>query len=238
MSSPPTGARLDLQVWCVELDVDAAALDAALPRLSADERTWADRLRQPAHRRQFVVTRAALRSVLGAALGAPPETVEIEADDRGKPRLVAGGLHFNLSHAGGLALIAVCADHPVGVDVEQVGRDVSELDDIARTYFSASEQSAYFALTPVDRMDAFYRVWTRKEAVAKALGLGMSLAGPSFDVSLSITAPRLLRLGDDATPAPWSLIDLDLAGPYVGAAAIQATGLSLGLRQFEGLAPA
>lgn len=224
-SAGPT-RPLDVQVWRVALDVHAATFDAALGDLSADERAWADRLRQSAHRRQFVVTRAALRRVLGMTLSLPPKRVEIEADAHGKPRLVCGGLHFNLSHSGDLALIAVCRDHPVGIDVEQVGRDLGELNDIARIYFSMSEQAAYLALPPQERAAAFYRAWTRKEAVAKALGLGMSLPGPSFDVSLTADA-RLLRLGDDLAPQPWSLTDLDLPPTYAGALAVAATGLTL-----------
>jgi 4'-phosphopantetheinyl transferase len=225
MLQPPAGPSPDLRVWRVELDVGAAGVDAALAELSADERQWADRLRQPAHRRQFVVTRSALRRVLGSALGVAPKAVTLATGEHGKPRLALDDLHFNLSHSGDLALIAVCRDHAVGVDVEQVGRGLSELDDIARLYFSSAEQAAYFALPPPERAQAFYRVWTRKEAVAKALGLGMSLPGPSFDVSLA--EPRLLRLGEDAGPAPWSVIDLDLPPTYVGAVAVQAIGVSL-----------
>ncbi len=216
----------------MDLDVDAAAVEAALTNLSAEERRWADRPRQPHHRRQFIVTRAALRQVLSEALGVAPQAVALAAGEHGKPRLASGGLQFNLSHSGGLALIAVSTHHPVGVDVEQAGRGVGELDDMAGVYFSTQEQAAYFALPTADRSDAFFRCWTRKEAVAKALGLGMSLPGPSFAVSLPAADPHLLRLGDEAATG-WSLIDLDLPRGYVGALAVPAPGLGVIMRRLE-----
>lgn len=208
-----------MQVWIVPLDREPIAV---LDLLSVEERARADRLRHAGARRDFIVSRAALRRVLGALLGLPPQAVELDIGAHGKPRLAAGGPHFNLSHSGDLALIAVCADHAVGVDLEQTGRGLTQLDAIAEAYFSPTERAAYAALPAADRGRAFYRVWTRKEAVAKALGLGMALSGPSFDVSVTAGEPRLQRLGGATTTGEWTLIDLDLPPAYVGAAVVMA----------------
>ncbi|MHB8283789.1 MAG: 4'-phosphopantetheinyl transferase family protein [Caulobacteraceae bacterium] len=211
-------------VWTVDLR-QAAAIDVDV--LSSDERARADRMRHAAERRRFIVARVALRRLLGERLGLAPQAVRLVLGEHGKPRLDAGGPHFNLTHSGDLALIALCSNYPLGVDVEQAGQGLSALDDIASTYFSRAERAGYFALPPARRGQAFHRVWTRKEAVAKALGLGMALAGPSFDVSLEEGAPHLLRLGEDLSPTPWTLIDLDLPDGYFGAVAAPAAGLIL-----------
>lgn len=224
----------ELHVWtanlagCEPVSAEAAAM------LAPDERARADRLALTVERRRFVLARAALRRVLGGYLCMESSAVSLGVGAHGKPYLtMRHALHFNLSHTADLAVIAVCRRHPVGVDVEQMGRGLDELGDIARTYFSIREQAAYFALPRTKRAAAFYRGWTRKEAVAKALGLGMSLPGPSFDVSLGAGEPQLLRLGGDVQPARWSLIDLDLGQSHVGALAAPTTGLSLILRRLD-----
>jgi 4'-phosphopantetheinyl transferase len=83
----------------------------------------------------------------------------------GKPALAGERLQCNLSHAGDLALIAVTADRPVGVDLQDLvpGLDVAAL---ARRYFPAAEAQR------VARHGAgeFARLWARKEAVVKAAG--------------------------------------------------------------------
>jgi 4'-phosphopantetheinyl transferase len=229
-----TGDPPAVQVWQVDLDVDAAAVASALALLSSNERARADRLRRSEDRGRFVVSRAALRRILGDCLGVAPKGLSLAEGDFGKPYLaMTGAPQFNLSHSGDLALIAVCRDLAVGVDIEQTGRGLGELDAIVSGYFSTAERLAYAALPRSERARAFYRGWTRKEAVAKALGLGMSLPGPSFDVTLT-AEPSLLRLGGETAPMPWSLIDLDLRTGYSGALAAAASGVSLSMRLYEG----
>jgi 4'-phosphopantetheinyl transferase len=74
----------------------------------------------------------------------------------------------------------------VGVDIEAI-RPVREADAIAIQFFSPLEHAGYAALAPRDRLLGFFRVWTRKEAYVKALGVGFSMALERFDLSV---APR------------------------------------------------
>lgn len=106
-----------------------------------------------------------LRSVTGDRLP--------EYGPHGKPFL-PGGPHFSLSHSGRLAVLAV-SEAAVGVDVEKP-RPVSE--SVARRYFQPEEQS-WMAENPTDR---FFRLWTRKEAVLKCCGRGLSLSPADFCV--------------------------------------------------------
>lgn len=91
----------------------------------------------------------------------------------GKPML-PGGPQFSLSHAGTLAVLAVSAA-PVGVDVEKP-RPVSPT--VARRYFRPEEQM----WMETDPMPRFFYLWTRKEAVLKCCGRGLSLNPASFSV--------------------------------------------------------
>lgn len=130
------------------------------PLLSEDERARADRFRFESDRRHYINARGSLRRVLG--------DVRIEYGPKGKP-FVRGGPHFNVSHSGGMALIAICEKSEVGVDIELV-RDTP--------------------LANGGDLREFFERWTRMEALVKAIGEGLGVresvseAGWSFfDVS-------------------------------------------------------
>ena len=92
----------------------------------------------------------------------------IARDGAGKPHfLEQGAPHFSLSHAGGLAVAAVCEASAVGVDLE-VARDAAKEAAVAARYFTPSEQTIF-----AEHGD-FRALWTRKEARAKCLGTPLS----------------------------------------------------------------
>ena len=187
LSWPETGEPKALMpdavhVWAVPLDAGWA--DDESP-LSADERRRAELFRRPEARRRFVAARVGLRVILGRYLGRGPADVPIDLEPAGKPRLAAAGvgestLEFNLSHSGELALVAVADGGAVGVDVERL-RPVKRLEEIAVRFFSRREHDAILAAAPAGRPDAFLRCWTGKEAVLKAIGLGLGHPLDSFD---------------------------------------------------------
>lgn len=163
-------------------EADAAAC------LSDGERQRAARYRFAPHRRRFVVARARLRELLGARLGVPPEAVELAYGRHGKPalapRFARAGWHFNVSHSDELAVYALSRGPEVGVDVEAV-RPFPAMDRAAEQCFSPRELDAYRALGARERPLGFFRGWTRKEALLKALGLGLAAPPRPLDVSLS-----------------------------------------------------
>ncbi|HET9443381.1 MAG TPA: 4'-phosphopantetheinyl transferase superfamily protein [Acidimicrobiales bacterium] len=150
-------------------------LDALVATLGAGESGRWQRLRFPADRRRHLAARGWSRRVLGAALGLAPEAVPL-AHAPGKPVLEgpAGAVvHFNLSHAGDLAVIAV-ARQPVGIDVEPV--DAGHLlADAAGVFCTRAELARLDQLTAPGRADALVRWWTAKEACLKAVGSGLAV---------------------------------------------------------------
>lgn len=162
--------------------VDVA--DAPADTLSADELERAGRYRVESARRSFVAVRAALRRVLGARLGLAPAEVRLAVDGYGRPS-VDGPVSFNVSHSGALGLIAVAdGERRVGIDVEQV-RPETDFRSLAARFFHPEEAAAIG-----DRRDAFFRCWTRKEAVVKALGHGLSHPLDGFVVEVDAEGPR------------------------------------------------
>ncbi|HET6882238.1 MAG TPA: 4'-phosphopantetheinyl transferase superfamily protein [Pirellulales bacterium] len=171
-----------VHVWRIATDrsYDLPALRSVL---SEDEIAKADRFRFENDRRRAVLRRAALRQILARYAGASPNELRFVYGPQGKPALDAAflpaELHFNLSFSGELALCAV-GRWPLGIDVERE-RQVENANLVAKHFFTAAEIALQDAAGDPNRV--FLRHWTRKEALIKATGSGLSVPLNSFDVS-------------------------------------------------------
>jgi len=224
-SSPKPSRKLQLpqeevHVWRAALDVDPLTLAELTQSLSPDEQDRAAKFHFAAHANRFRAARGILRRILASYLLISPEEISFSQNDFGKPALSPSGresdVRFNVAHSQGLALYAFAREREVGVDIEQVNPQQVDLH-VAESFFSARE-AAEISAAPVDlRPEKFFRCWTRKEAYAKALGMGLSIDLRSFSVPLD---PRLytpMAVGDDAEPKLWWLAALAPAEGYVGA---------------------
>jgi 4'-phosphopantetheinyl transferase len=164
------------------LDAPSDELRALRESLCAAEQHRAGRFRFERHRRRFVVARGRLRKLLGERLGVPAEKVELAHGANGKPCLKHNGWHFNVSHCDDVALFAFSKAFEIGVDVEAI-RPIRGADTIAAQFFSPREKAAYAALAPDDKALGFLHCWTRKEALVKAIGEGLSMPLERFDVA-------------------------------------------------------
>ena len=174
--------------------------------LTGAERRRADGILRERDRQRYVLSRFALRGVLGAYCGVSASTVRLARDSNGRPYVtVPSGprsVDFNLSHSGDLALIAVARGRRVGVDVERV-RELAHAGLAARV-FTTNEAEVVASLDPGDQLKAFFRYWTCKEAYLKARGVGLSgLPGP--EVRFSDRGPRMLDPSCDQT---WTVTEL------------------------------
>jgi 4'-phosphopantetheinyl transferase len=207
----------DVQVVCVSLVRTADELAILRETLTDDERERADRFVFARDRERYTVARAELRRLLANHLGAPPR---ICYGAHGKPALVGGGLAFNVSHAHDLGVIAVACDREIGVDVERE-REV-DIAGLATRYFSPREREELLALPDAERLAAFFRCWTRKEAYVKARGEGLAIPLDAFTVSIGRQTDVTLA-ADDA--ARWSLRALDVDPGYAAAIAVSTGSL-------------
>ena len=224
-----------IDVWTWRLRAARGELALLFQLLSADERARVARLAFVQDRVQFIVGRARMRQVLAGYLAVPPEALRFGYGDRGKPMLshCASAPFFNLSHSGDFAALAVAHCGDVGIDVEQIRPVGSE---IAQRFFTEGEKAILARLSGSEWRQAFYRCWTRKEAVLKANGKGLSGGLASFDVALATDATaRPLRLQRDRSDSaePWSVQDLALAAGFVGAVAVRAGRAQGALRHFR-----
>lgn len=142
--------------------------------LSDDEVERAATFRFPSDATRWIGFRAALRRILGHAIQIPPADVPLALTGFGKPMLATPfeHLHFSLSHCSDLALIALCVDGPVGIDLEPSSR-APDLSGCEATFCHPVE----IATLPVEQLARSLRlleIWTAKEALLKALGTGFS----------------------------------------------------------------
>lgn len=156
-----------------------------------------------------------LRYLLAGFTGQKPNELEFESSN-GKPKLIFGdGPAFNVSHSGDWILLAFDTA-PVGVDVEQINTCLDHTD-IVRYHFTPDEQQ----FVRNNGFESFYTLWTRKEALLKAIGRGI-------DDTL-VTAPALAGLHQVKTlpgeeSRTWAVRTFACSGQYPAALAYQNRG--------------
>lgn len=216
----------EIHVWAVRLDPAPERVERLERLLDPDERERAGRFRFDKHRRQFVVGRGALRTLLGGYLGIRPQDVRFTYGHRGKPFLAppqdAGGLFFNLTNSDELALVGFISGVEIGVDVEYM-RSMPDCEQIAERYFSDAERRVLRGIPRPLKEEAFFNCWTRKEAYLKAVGEGLAAPLDSFAVTLAPGEPPcMLTLEGDAERASrWFFHHLRPAEDYLGAVAVE-----------------
>jgi 4'-phosphopantetheinyl transferase len=193
----PALGRRELHLWHWQAAADAAVRD--VPKLARER---LDRLLQ--------------------AYGGRAAQVSIARGPHGKPFAAAPGYpHFNTSHARHCVVFAFAAEQEIGVDVEAEDRRHAPME-LATRFFAAEESAALAALDEAQRAAAFLSLWTAKEAVLKALGLGLSfgLDRLRFDLHDGGRSTRLRALDTvDGNVEDWRLLRFQPASGHVGALA-------------------
>lgn len=195
-TSRPEGLApgLALHAWTLDLHADAAA-DWEI--LAGEERMRAQQYQRPEDRRRYVQTRAGLRRLLAQRMACRPAEVPIVAGQHGKPEVARPAApRFNVAHAGSRALVALAdarrISH-VGVDIEACvpGLDAAAMMPLALTRVEQEE-----LVRAHDLEAAMYARWVEKEAVLKAIGVGVSVhlrtvsIHPDFDGGLRVCSTR------------------------------------------------
>ena len=228
-SDLPDTFRIEDQVhvWRIPLVGDAALLGRLTAVLDAAEKQRVNRFVFAADRRRYLLSHAALRLILSNYLPQEPDMLIFGLGAYGKPYLQSSGpgygLQFNLTHTPEMALIAVTGSLAVGIDIEQV-RPLDDALAIADRFFSAEEIADLRTVAGTTfEAQAFFNCWTRKEAIIKAQGAGLSRALDSFAVTLLPDEAVVVRR-DDQRPAsqePWHLRALHPGPNYAAALAVE-----------------
>lgn len=166
----------EIHLWRASLDLPAGRAGAVAATLAPDEIERAERYRAPLDRTRYSAARGLLRDLLARYTAVHPRELRLEYGPQGKPAVActpgSPALHFNVSHAGPIALYAFARGARVGLDVERV-REVPHAERIASRIFPPDEMRSFLMLPEGERLEGFFSRWTRLEAVAKLHGGGV-----------------------------------------------------------------
>ncbi len=192
----PTLTSNALCIWRLYLPDAQQTMPHYLGVLSETEKTACMRFKFADLQRRYAITRFGLRYLLGHYCQKAPLNIIIETGEHGKPYLPNHTLHFNISHSGDYVLYAFSAIPEIllGIDVERI-RNRDELA-IAKRFFAPAEYATLAALPTTQKAEAFFHVWTQKEAFIKAIGQGLSYALDGFETSVT-GAVKLLKITDE-----------------------------------------
>lgn len=161
-----------MHVWLLDIRQFTAGHYASAEQImSSDEHERAQKFIRG--KDDYIASRWLLRTVLARYTGVSPAAVSFLRTDKGKPYLPESDIQFSLSHSSHWALLAVGRIELIGVDVEAI-RSTRDLLGISESYYHAQEFARLQALETIHQTNYFYRLWTLKEALLKAVGTGIS----------------------------------------------------------------
>jgi 4'-phosphopantetheinyl transferase len=195
----------------------AGRLASWLALLSADERQRAERFARESDRICYVASHALLRLSLSRRADVPPERWAFRTGPHGKPEIAGDegsiGLATSLSHTRGFAVCAVSGAGQVGVDVEDARRRAPLR--ISESFFAPAEREALNALAEADRAGRFFEYWTLKEALLKAIGLGLTYPLGRLSFELDGGSPRIQLPADlGEVPEDWHFESWLISGEF------------------------
>ena len=174
--------------------------------LSADEKDRYHHMSRPHLRRDFLISRAALRLLLSSYSKCSAASLKFQYNAYGKPFLQGNSLFFNVSHSGSFIIYAFSARAELGIDIEKVDPASANLS-MAEICFSDKEIFLLKCSKKADFSEIFFKTWSRKEAYVKALGMGFSLPLKSFSVDADSVTQKFIE-------ADLSLMELSLLSDY------------------------
>jgi 4'-phosphopantetheinyl transferase len=199
----------------------------------------------PRDRWSYAAAHALLRLLLAEYHGLPPLSWRFRNNQFGRPEIdpKQGAEYlplFSISHTHGMAVCALSiGDAPknmdIGVDAESLKRPLEPLA-LADRFFSIREAQWLRALPEKQRCHAFIRLWTFKEAVAKATGLGLQMDLKSFHCN---TDESSIAFDSEkwGSPAEWELHHCNVAPHHTVALALRrppTTDVNLKIRHLKG----
>ena len=209
----PFYKNCDIVVLHVDLSPNPERQAVALRWLVEPERRRRDCFKHAGARRRFELCRAALRAILCLRLGCDNSDLAFGYSKYDKPFALLdeepAPISINVSHSGNHGLIALTPKGRIGIDVE-VRSHRRDFDRLIEAAFGKNEQAALNQAKGSDKTHLFYKLWTIKEALIKALGTGLSYDPADFEAPASMreTAESALHYFPRLPALQWRVKDL------------------------------
>ena len=204
----------EIHIWAIHLAITPEKEQQYQSFLSTEEDARAKRFQSPLHKKRFIAAHGFLHQVIGLYLNQAPNQIVFHYNHYKKPHLAENplALQFNMAHSHDLAVYAVTKKDALGIDIEKMKK--IDYEGISRRYFSKEEKKALSSLQDQEKLQAFYRLWSRKEAIMKALGKGLTIPLSSFSVSIHNEIETIL-----VENKAWTLSPLFIQSDYASALA-------------------
>ncbi len=238
-----TPLRGSVRIWKVPLSLSSDTIARCENFLSPEEIEKSKRILLPKDQARFIISRGTLRTILSRYVNEHPGNLVFGYGAHGKPFLThpptASSIQFNVSHCIDMAIIAVSSSRHLGIDVEKV-RALPELKHILERFFSRQERVFVESMNDEIRDRAFFQIWTRREAAAKALGLDLSaalsdLGIPFFAPGNGIRLEHVRNAAQDLQSGKngWFLQDLQIDASHVGAICSEGESCEITFHDFK-----
>lgn len=193
---------------------DPSFRESLLPKLSPENREKVLRLRKIQDQNRSIISCTILDLML-KQFGC--DMSQLETNEFGKPYLNHHALEFNLSHSGNIVLLAISSFYPIGVDVEKI--EVLDDYDSFMQIFHSSEITHFQTIKREKNDFELMKIWTHKEAISKALGLGLQIDMNMISLNHNDGVVKMNTI-PSRFPQAWSLHTLHPSHGYIGAIAV------------------
>lgn len=194
-----------------------------LPTLSKQEIVRAEQHLLTADKSRYIISKAILKRLLSYFSNVNESEIAFKAGKHGKPFLQNNSnVQFNCSHSEEIVVIALVRDMEIGVDIESSRRAVNHAK-LQSFLCTPAELIAFNELEETTKQEAFIELWTRKEALLKALGDGLTRPMNTLILphSKDENTPREMENECTETKTNWFVESYTLLEQYHGAVAVQ-----------------
>lgn len=229
MNLPPIdnkNLQNEIHIWVVDLDLWNLSCLEAVQALPESEAKKAGRFRFETHKNRFIKGRFMLRSLLGMYLDIDFYDQEFHANRYGKPAVHKfhddNSIHFNISNSENIYVCAFSQNSDIGIDIEKI-HDLPDMDRIIARFFSEDEKRRFCSLPLPGRTNTFFKYWTRKEALLKAMGMGLSFPLDKVSVLANesdATQGSIIARNQNAE-TEWTFRDIKIFDGFASALALE-----------------
>lgn len=173
--------------WIINLKYFNKYIDDIKKCLSESDIKRANKIKVENKKNLFYLRKGLTRIIISDFINISPKEIEFYYDINGKPFIFNNlykGVYFNISHSKEYLFIAISNKKNIGVDIEKIKLNWN-YSLLAKSVFSKEDNIIFNSYSEDDKMRAFYKAWVQKEAISKALGLGISIGFNTFSVDIN-----------------------------------------------------
>ena len=189
--------------------------------LSVKEKIQANKYYTKSLSDKYIMSHGILRQILSYYTNQYPQDIQFTHNEYGKPFLKNSNIHFNMSHSHNLVSYIVASNYRVGIDIELHDNNLN-VQELASLVLTSAESQHLSGMKSKEKLELFYHLWTKKEALIKANGQGLSYPINTIEaIALSSGSNILLTNQKNALQQEYYYYELETPKNYSGAVAIE-----------------